>query len=103
MRLFPTKTVSRWFPLLGILCISLVLLSGVIQAAHFHATGQVDHDCALCVAAHHVPQAAPQISLHMNSRPVMRLLAPSCIHHPRRAVFFRLVSRPPPHHPTLPA
>jgi hypothetical protein len=103
MRLVPLKTTLRWLPLLGILCISLVLLSGMIQAAHFHATGQVDHDCALCVAAHHVPQAAPQISLHINSRPVMGLLAPSRIHHPRRAVFFRLVSRPPPQHPILPA
>lgn len=103
MRFVPSKTASRWFPLLGIFCISLVLLSGVIQAAHFHATGQIDHDCALCVAAHHVPQAAPQISLHINSRPVTGRLAPNQIHHPRRAVFFRLVSRPPPAHPILPA
>lgn len=103
MRVVQSKTVLRWFPLLGILCISLVLLSGMIQAAHFHATGQTDHDCALCVAAHHVPRAAPQIALLINSRPVTRLLAPSRIRHPRRAVYFRLVSRPPPASPILPA
>jgi hypothetical protein len=103
MRIAPSITASRWFQMLGVLCISLVLLSGMIRAAHFHATGQADHDCALCVAAHHVPRAAAQIALHINSRPLMRLLAPGRIRHPRRSVYLRLVSRPPPLDPILPA
>jgi len=85
-----------WASVLGILCISLVLLSGMVQAAHFHASGTIDHDCALCVTAHHVAQAAPAVNLNFSSMPVAPLTARRSQPRPRRAVYFRLVNRPPP-------
>ncbi len=86
----------RWASLLGILCIALVLVSGVIQAAHFHAGGQTDHDCALCLAAHQIAHAAAPIALPFNSLAVAAVTVPRTLQRPRPAVAFRLVSRPPP-------
>jgi hypothetical protein len=81
---------------LGVLCIALVLMSGMVQAAHFHASGETDHDCALCVAAHQVAHATQLITLDISSLPVAPLTAACSIVRPRRAVFFRFFSRPPP-------
>ncbi|MGA9985772.1 MAG: hypothetical protein WA891_02345 [Acidobacteriaceae bacterium] len=80
----------------GIVCIALVLMSGMVQAAHFHASAQAEHDCALCVAAHHVAQAAAPISMDLISVQVNALAPVRRLHRPRRAVYFRLSSRPPP-------
>src|ERR1035437_11859 len=88
---------SPWRLLLGVLCISLVMLGGFLSATHAHAQGDVAHqDCGLCVTAHMVVQAAapaPQILLVQiiaaveASRPVARLqFIPQ----------FALYSRPPP-------
>ncbi len=96
MRGVDFRSRVSWAWLLGVLCIALVLMSGMVQAAHFHALGQVDHDCALCVAAHHIAQAPAAIVLLFSSRAVARVAAPRSIQHPRRPVYFRLVSRPPP-------
>ena len=85
-----------WAGLLGAVCIALVLLAGTIQAAHFHTSAQADHDCALCVVAHHAPAVASPIALEFSSRTVARLVAPKNIDHPRRAVYIRLAIRPPP-------
>jgi len=79
---------------LGIVCIALVLMSGMVQAVHFHAAP--DHDCALCVAAHHVANVAAPIILNYSSLAVAPLTAGRSLSRPRPAVFFRLVSRPPP-------
>lgn len=86
----------NWASALGILCIGLVLISGMAQVAHFHAGGAIDHDCALCVAAHHVAQAAPVLHVNCISAPVAALIARTSLVQPRRALFFRLISRPPP-------
>jgi hypothetical protein len=85
-----------WPKVLGCLCIALVLMSGMIQAAHFHASQQPDHDCALCMMVHSAVQAAAPLVLHLTSRPVERLFAARPIFRPRPAVHFRLASRPPP-------
>lgn len=82
--------------LIGSVCIALVLLSGMIQAAHFHPSGQPDHDCALCLTAHSVAKVAPLIALHFTSAPVASLVLARSIERPRPAVHFRLASRPPP-------
>ncbi|MFP5228002.1 MAG: hypothetical protein ACLGXA_10260 [Acidobacteriota bacterium] len=86
----------NWVSALGILCIGLVLVSGMAQAAHFHASGTADRDCALCVAAHQLAHTAPAITLGFSSRAVATLMMSETEAPPRRAVFFRLVSRPPP-------
>jgi hypothetical protein len=85
-----------WASVLGIVCIALVLISGVAQAAHSHAASTPDHDCALCVAAHSVAHAAPSVTLDFSSFQVASLTAARSLSMPRRAVFFRLISRPPP-------
>jgi hypothetical protein len=81
---------------LGSLCIALVLMSGMIQAAHFHADTQADHDCALCMTAHSVAQAAAPVALLFTSLRVETPPAARTIARPRDAVHFRLASRPPP-------
>jgi len=96
MRFAFSRPRLNWICALGILCIGLVLMSGMVQAAHFHASGTIDHDCALCVAAHHVAHAAPLITLDLSSLPVASLPTASRRVRPRSAVFFRLNSRPPP-------
>lgn len=85
-----------WASVLGILCIALVMMSGMAQAAHFHASGTIDHDCALCVAAHSAAHAAPAITLHLSGVQVAVVASARRLHMPCRAVFFRLNSRPPP-------
>ena len=82
---------------MGVLCISLVMLGGVLSAAHTHSAGDVSHlDCGLCITAHMAVQAAapaPQILLLQvfaaveASRPVDR---------PQFIPQFALYSRPPP-------
>ncbi len=86
----------NWVSALGILCVGLVLMSGMAQAAHFHASGTIDHDCALCVTAHSTPHVAPAITLHVSGVQVAVVSPQAQLHMPRRAVFFRLISRPPP-------
>lgn len=100
MRTGIPRAVSRYRVIFGMVCIALVLMSGMAQAAHFHATAQADHDCALCVAAHSVAQAAPPVALHLVSVQVAALAPARTLHMPRRAVFFRLISRPPPSNST---
>lgn len=97
---FPKLRQTRSL-VLGSLCIALVLMSGMIQAAHFHVSGEPDHDCSLCLTVHSVAQVATPIVLHLTSRPVERLSALRPIARPRPAVHFRLASRPPPEAPSL--
>lgn len=96
MRSVFTRLRLNWISAIGILCIGLVLVSGMAQAAHFHASGTIDHDCALCVAAHQLPHAAAPITLGFSSLTIGRLPATRSLAAPRSAVFFRLVTRPPP-------
>jgi hypothetical protein len=96
MRRVFSRPRLNWVSALGILCIGLVLMSGMAQAAHFHASGTIDHDCALCVAAHSAANVAPAITLHLSSVQVAVVAPARRLHMPRRAVFFRLISRPPP-------
>jgi hypothetical protein len=88
--------LSRSRRIFGIICVALILMSGVVQAAHTHATAQADHDCALCVAAHSVAQAAAPVILAVTSLAVAPVTGARSITRPRRAVYFRLACRPPP-------
>lgn len=94
-RVLVNLRVSRGL-VLGSLCIALVLMSGMIQAAHFHADVQTDHDCALCLTVHTVAHVTAPIALDFTSRPVEALAVPRAIARARDAVHFRLASRPPP-------
>src|ERR1700743_3456594 len=47
------KVQSSWRLILALLCISLVVACGTIQAVHVHPQGDISHsDCALCATAH---------------------------------------------------
>jgi len=96
MRCVFSRPRLSWASVLGVVCIALVLMSGMVQAAHMHAGGAPDHDCALCVAAHQVAHAASPVALDCVSLAVASVAPARSLRMPRRAVFFRLISRPPP-------
>jgi hypothetical protein len=91
-----TRNRSSWLALLGVFCIALVLVSGIVQAAHSHSSGQPDHDCSLCVSAHNVIQATPAVQLIHASRPVAAVAVVPVSALPRRQFFYKLACRPPP-------
>lgn len=87
---------SVWTCLLVGLCAALILMSGTIQAAHFHRDGKIDPDCALCVTVHSAVHVVHPVTLHFSSDRVETIVPARRIAMPRAAVFFRLISRPPP-------
>ena len=82
--------------LLGIFCIALVLMSGMVQVAHTHASGQPDHDCSLCITAHNVIQVVALAILDVSSQPVVPVAQERARDLPTTTFFFKLASRPPP-------
>jgi len=103
MQLFSSQLRARspWVRILGIICVSLILMSGITQVAHSHASGEPDHDCALCVTAHHVIQIVAQVTLNLTSRPVAAIATEPTRDVPRRYFFLKLKSRPPPASPVF--
>lgn len=85
-----------WASLLAILCIALVLMTGVLQVTHSHPSGQPDHDCSLCVTAHHAVQAVVVVALALSSRPVARFVPENFTPVPRQRFVLKLANRPPP-------
>lgn len=82
--------------LLGIACIVLVLLTGILQVTHTHANGQIDHDCSLCVTAHHAVQIAVAVTLVITSRPIAQRVQETFTPTPRQRFVLKLANRPPP-------
>lgn len=85
-----------WVSILGILCVALMLLTGVIHAAHFHANGQDDPDCALCMTAHQAVQPAAAVALILCSQPVVHRIGERIEPAPRQRFVLKLANRPPP-------
>jgi len=85
------------------LCTSLILMSGTIQAAHFHRDGKIDPDCALCVTVHSAVHVVHPVTLHFSSDRVETVAPVRRLQLPRATVFIRLISRPPPADPALTA
>jgi hypothetical protein len=71
-------------------------MSGLVQVAHAHPSGEPDHDCALCVTAHHVIQIVALVTLDLSSQRVAALAPEPTIELPGRIFFFKLACRPPP-------
>ncbi len=88
---------SPWRLLLSLICITLVLAVGTIQAVHVHPTGDISHtDCALCLTAHAAVQVAtPSVTLHVT--PVVSFVE-AVVLPVRTHVLstFALFTRPPP-------
>ena len=85
-----------WVAILGVVCIALVLFTGVVHAAHFHANGQIDQDCALCVTAHQVVQVAAVVAVIVCSQPVVHRIVERVAPAPRQRFVLKLANRPPP-------
>lgn len=96
---FVTAKRSTWFSwvsILGILCIALVLTTGILSVTHSHPSGQIDHDCALCFTAHQVVQIAVFVTVLLASRPIARLTREQFAPVPRQRFVLKLAIRPPP-------
>ena len=85
-----------WLSAIGILCIALVLMSGIIQVAHSHANGQPDNDCPLCVTAHLAVQIVALVTLAVACQVMVALVSRPVPQAPRRRFFYKLACRPPP-------
>jgi hypothetical protein len=85
-----------WVSLLGIVCVALVLMTGLLQVTHSHPSGQPDHDCSLCVTAHHAVQGVVVVTLAVSSRPVARFVPETFTPAPRQRFVLKLANRPPP-------
>jgi hypothetical protein len=98
MRFLSTKLRSRssWVSLIGIVCVALVLMVGIVQVVHSHPSGHPDPDCALCVTAHQAIQVVALITLNISSQPVEHVSPEPDLQVPRSSFFFRLDCRPPP-------
>ncbi|GGG91337.1 hypothetical protein GCM10011586_02400 [Silvibacterium dinghuense] len=90
------RSRRSWLALLGVFCIALVLAAAVVQVTHSHTSGQPDHDCSLCISAHHVIQVATSVRLNVTSLPVGTLTTEARSVLPVRRFFVQLASRPPP-------
>lgn len=78
------------------ICAALIVLSGTIQVAHFHRDGKIDPNCSLCVTVHSAVHIVHPVTLQFSSHRVETVVLARRIHMPRAAVFFHLISRPPP-------
>jgi hypothetical protein len=85
-----------WVSVLGILCIALVLTTGILSVTHSHPSGQPDHDCVLCFTAHQVVQIAVVVTILLASRPVARFTCEKFAPVPRQRFVLKLANRPPP-------
>lgn len=104
MRVFQAKQrfQSSWASWLGIVCIALVLFTGVIQVAHTHPDGQIDHEgCSLCVTAHHAVQTVALVTLAVSVQPVVHFTPEKTFELPRQRFLLKLAIRPPPVDPAL--
>jgi hypothetical protein len=84
-------------PLLAVLCISLLMVGGIVAATHSHSQGEASHqDCGLCVTAHMAVQVAVTVTQVCIAQVFTRVEAscPVASHQfiPQSSLF----SRPPP-------
>jgi hypothetical protein len=88
---------SPWKLLLALLCLSLVIACGTIQAVHTHPGGNISHsDCPLCATAHVAFQStALPVATHIV--PVVAMVEAFLPVIPSATIStFALFTRPPP-------
>jgi len=92
----PSPNVRRpWKILLALLCIVLVVATATVELTHSHADGE-HADCALCVAAHIVPQIAIAPALIILFARIAAVALAARVLALAKATFFALFTRPPP-------
>jgi hypothetical protein len=83
--------------LLGLLCIVLIAVGGVVSAAHTHSQSEVAHqDCGLCVTAHMAVQIAIAVTQVSVVQAFTRVEASRTLAAHDFTPQFALFSRPPP-------
>ena len=89
---------SSWRLVLALLCISLVVACGTIQAIHVHPQGDISHsDCALCATAHLGVQVADGPVTLLQIAPVVSYIETVLTATPTQNLStFALFTRPPP-------
>jgi len=89
---------ERFSPLalLGVVCIALVFMTGLVQVVHSHTSGQPDHDCSLCTSAHQAIQVVALVALALSIVPVIAVATEPARRLPAPVFFFKLACRPPP-------
>jgi hypothetical protein len=87
--------------LVGVICIALVLMMGIVQVAHSHPSRQADHDCALCVSVHQVVQIVALVTLIFSVLRVVAVPPEPTRRLPAPAFFYKLACRPPPAAPAF--
>jgi hypothetical protein len=91
-----------WTTFLGIVCIALVLLTGILRVTHSHPNGRIDPDCALCMTAHTVAQVVVVVVVQITSRPVERYVTDAySAPLPGQPFILKRANRPPPATPAF--
>jgi hypothetical protein len=92
-----SRRQSSWRVLLSVLCITLIVLGGIISVTHTHSKEETSHqDCSLCVTAHMAVQVAVVVTQVTTSQVFTRVEASSPVAQPQFTPQFALFSRPPP-------
>jgi hypothetical protein len=96
-KIAPSRRRSSWRIVLGVVCIALIMLGGLVSATHTHSQREITHqDCGLCVTAHMAIQVAVTVTQVCVAQVFTRVEAsrPIVVHdfNPQFALF----SRPPP-------
>ena|ERR1035437_379253 len=88
---------SPWRVLLGVLCIALIMVGGVVSATHTHSQREISHqECGLCVTAHMAIQIAVTVTQVCVAQVFTRVEASCPIASHDFLPQFALFSRPPP-------
>jgi hypothetical protein len=88
---------SPWRVFLGVLCIVLIMVGGVVAATHSHSQREATHqDCGLCVTAHMAVQIAVTVTHVCVAQVFTRVEASRPVASHDFTPQFALFSRPPP-------
>ena len=88
---------SPWRVLLGILCIALIMVGGIVAVTHTHSQREINHqDCGLCVTAHMAVQVAVTVTQVCVAQVFTRVEASRPVASHDFTPQFALFSRPPP-------
>jgi hypothetical protein len=88
---------SRWRILLGVVCIALIMVGGLVSVTHTHSQREITHqDCGLCVTAHMAIQVAVTVTQVCVAQVFTRVETSRPVASHDFIPQFALFSRPPP-------
>jgi hypothetical protein len=88
---------SPWRTLLGVLCIALIMVGGIVSVTHTHSQQETSHqDCGLCVTAHMAVQISVTVTQVSVAQVFIRVEASRPVASHEFTPQFALFSRPPP-------